>query len=335
MGVPMTEALSLPESMLSEDVRDASYVDPLLELISAAAQRPRWQSINSDWIPLASDPQLELPMVYLRKPENAILDRFVESFVPLPEGEFDVSQYHEAKSLEDAGLEMTGRGQKRRARPIPMSGVSLSSFFVTNELFELYSPWHRKWRDKYSDQDDQPCVHVSWYMARSFTEWLTRVVQPVDGAVYCLPTEWQWEWAVRWGNAHPGEYWWGNDWRDDVAWTFENPECRGERTRGYDHSLLASQQLAERGDVHGSWRSGHPWLLDPIGNVWCWSGSRETASGVFRVLRGSSFYVIYLGDYARSAFRFDYFSPDFRNRFIGFRVVRLFLLPQSSSSPSD
>jgi len=347
----------LSETMLSSAIRDASYVGPLLELMSLSSGQPQWQRrlggslalpeahhisgtsstgmSVADWIPQSDEPRLVLPAVYLQHPATNVLNRFVESFIPLPEGEFDPSKYHDLDKLKRAGVEITGKGKNERVVPIPMAGLHMSSFFVTNELFEVYSPWHRKWRDQHSDQDDQPVVYVSWYMARSFCEWLTRILGPVHGGIFCLPTEWQWEWAVRWGDEHTAEYWWGDEWRPELAWVGNNP-----KTQNRSHSL--SESLAELCDpksARSDPKDQHPGLIDPEGNVSCWCGNRTSALGFDRSLRGTSFNdkrgynYDHSEGYVQISFRCDCLHRGSYD--VGFRVVWLRMSPQSSSGFSD
>ena len=314
--------ITLSDRLLSAQVRDASIVDPLLDLMSASTKQPRWQP-GTDWVARICEPRLELPLLYLPRPENAVLDTFAKSFVNLPEGDFDVSQYHDAGTLEATGLEITGTGKNRKAVPLPMSDLRMSSFVVTNEMFELYCPSHRRWRSDSSNQDDQPVVYVNWYMARSFCEWLTHVMN--DGGVYTLPTEWQWEWACRWGNQCQGTFWWGDESRNELAWVLGNNNL-WNRTHTRDESLHDLSGRRWRGGKkkrHPSYESyASPGLVDVTGNVWEWCGNRHTASGFPRALRGSSFHGIHFRDGNRCSFR-DFNSPDHRLDYIGFRVIYL------------
>jgi len=125
-----------------------------------------------------------------------------------------------------------------------------------------------------------------------------------------LPKEAQWEYAARAGQDESLKYA-GSDLLDQVGWYEDNS---GGETR--EAGLLMPNALG---------------LYDMIGNVleWCedwWAdyraepqeNPREPEKGVHRVLRGG-----YWGggpQHCRLAFR-DYFRPDYRHNYIGFRLA--------------
>jgi formylglycine-generating enzyme required for sulfatase activity len=133
------------------------------------------------------------------------------------------------------------------------------------------------------------------------------IVAGSDG--YRLPTEAQWEYACRAGTATA--YNTGETISDNTGWYSSNS---GSRT----HTV---------GE-----KPANAWgLYDMHGNVyeWCWdwygtyaSGAQTdptgAVSGSYRVIRGGSWY--YGGQYLRSAYR-NYYYPDGRSGFIGFRLV--------------
>ena len=69
---------------------------------------------------------------------------------------------------------------------------------TTNRQFELFDPSHGFLRHQYSQEDDQPCVLVSWFMADLFCRWLGR---RKDGWGYRLPKEAEWGVRLPGGNA--------------------------------------------------------------------------------------------------------------------------------------
>ncbi|MCA9037850.1 MAG: SUMF1/EgtB/PvdO family nonheme iron enzyme, partial [Planctomycetaceae bacterium] len=141
----------------------------------------------------------------------------------------------------------------------------------------------------------------------SFFFFFTRTLN--DRRVYRLPSEWEWECAVRWGDRYNDVYWWGSEYR-----LFEKHKVWiGGKTK--TRSYRASQQAAaedEDGHVSG--------MLDPVGNVWCWCGNRYSASGSSGVLRGSSFRGLDVRDFARAAYRVNY-TPVNRYYYGGMRLV--------------
>ena len=156
--------------------------------------------------------------------------------------------------------------------------------------------------DQPAGGDDLPAVNVTWFQAYACAAWL-------GGR---LPTEAEWEYAVRAGCAHPYCDRHGNATTlDKVAWTRSNSGGK----------LQPVMQLEP-----------NPWgLYDLYGNVWEWGADwygpyaeGEQADpwgppgGENRVIRGSSF--SYDERAAQPAFR-DWFDPEVGYRNLGFRVV--------------
>jgi formylglycine-generating enzyme required for sulfatase activity len=133
-----------------------------------------------------------------------------------------------------------------------------------------------QWVDgKYSSgQADLPVTGVSWNDAVKYCEWRSRQT----GATYRLPTEAEWEFAVR--RSEDKFYPWGADWKNDAA------NIKEARRNG-------------PADV-GSFRLGETTegISDLIGNVAEWTSddlklypnSRgKLPEGSFKVIRGGHF----------------------------------------------
>jgi len=160
-----------------------------------------------------------------------------------------------------------------------------------------------------------PVMEVSWYGARAYAAWLSEQT----GQSYRLPTEAEWEYAARGGEAgaKDGFLYSGSDDIDAVAWYRENS---GSRTHE-----VGQKQPNQLG------------LYDMSGNVWewvqdCWhedyKGAPEDGSAWLesdggncgrRVVRGGSWYN--LPDGCRVAYRY-WNGSDGRNNFDGFRLAR-------------
>jgi sulfatase modifying factor 1 len=152
---------------------------------------------------------------------------------------------------------------------------------------------------------DQPVIGVSWDDAQAYIQWLGKRT----GVAYRLPTEAQWEYAARGGEAYRYA---GSDDPGAVAW----------------YSANANNQTHV---VGGKAPNGYG-LYDMSGNVyeWCqdWYGdySRRKANdpqgparGPARVVRGGSFNGTARG--CRGSYRYGS-TPEFRDTGIGFRLAR-------------
>ena len=181
----------------------------------------------------------------------------------------------------------------------------LSKLPVTNEQFEAFDPGHE--RSAASPGDRDPAVGVSWYDAAEYCAWYAEVARkPIR-----LPTEIEWEYACRGGEA--GEC----GATDELAWH------RGNSAGGARMPAL---------DAKGTNGFG---LHAMLGGVWEWTGSvyraypldgeEPTRDGepddLPRVLRGGSFREP-LQDITCSARRAA--PPDVRHDDVGFRIARSF-----------
>ena len=175
---------------------------------------------------------------------------------------------------------------------------------ISNAQFEAHDPDYR--RAPASPDDDSPAVGVSFHQARRYCDWYSRLSRkPMR-----LPTEVEWEYACRGGEAGRGFH--DDDPIDAHVWDAGNSGGR----------LRPVQQ--KRGNGFG--------LHGMLGGVWEWTASLylpypvtagdgrddPDASGL-RVLRGGSYRTLRaeLGPGVRRGK-----SPDARDDDIGFRIVR-------------
>ena len=160
---------------------------------------------------------------------------------------------------------------------------------------------------EFKNCDQCPVENMSWDDAQEF---IKRLNARNDGYKYRLPTESEWEYACRAGTT--GDY--AGD-LDEMAWWGGNADSK-------THPVGQKQPNAfGLYDMHGNvleWVED--WFHDNYnraptdGSAWLSGGEQK-----FRVLRGgSSLYNIALG--LRSANR-DGYTPDHRDKDIGFRVV--------------
>jgi serine/threonine protein kinase len=159
--------------------------------------------------------------------------------------------------------------------------------------------------DGFTDPD-QPRVGISWYEAYAYGQW--RGVR--------LPTEAEWEWAVRGPDSFI--YPWGDKFIDDIEVAIWDGNGNGKPTK-------VGANTRQRG---ASWVGA----LDMAGNVWQWTsslfgtypyratdGRENLAAGGSRVFRGGSWASS--ATELRSAYR-DYNTPDARRNFNGVRYLR-------------
>jgi len=167
---------------------------------------------------------------------------------------------------------------------------------VTNREYEEFDPSHREKRDKYSDQDDQPVVYVSWEDTNKYCQWLSKKT----GQNYRLPIEAEWEFAASGGGTR--EYPWGN----------EEPTP--------EHANYNESKIGKTTPV-GSYPLGltPEGLFDMAGNVWEWCADWYDESKDSRVLRGGAFGNV--REILRCAVR-GWLNPLSRIDNFGFRVVR-------------
>ena len=186
----------------------------------------------------------------------------------------------------------------------------------------------RSWRNlEYALEDRQPVTCVSWNDAKAYVAWLTNET----GAGYRLPSEAEWEYAVRVGTRT--RYHFGD--ASERLCAYGNV---ADRTKLPNGNVWVNTAECEDGAVYptavGSYRPNAFGLYDMHGNVWewvedCWNGSYAGApsDGVAwvsgdcakRVLRGGSWYDDPRN--LRAAYRFRLTTGNRFNR-NGFRVAR-------------
>ena len=170
--------------------------------------------------------------------------------------------------------------------------------------------------------ESHPVTHVSWsdvvkwcnaksekegktpvYQVSGTTYKTRKIVPTVSESAngYRLPSEKEWEWAARGGKNSKGYAYAGSNDLNAVGWFETNSEGKTHKIGG---------KLANELEIY-----------DMSGNVWEWCFECFDLSATsYRRFRGGSW-----GNnagYAAVANRDDYFDPDYRHAYIGFRLVR-------------
>lgn len=196
------------------------------------------------------------------------------------------------------------------------------------------------WKNQTVDQlpvtpaDTCPAVNVTWEGAQDFAAWLTEKERREEkipaSALYRLPTDKEWSWAVgigdREGNGAPkqkdkqikGVYPWGNQFPPPArTGNYAGPSTKQVFPRvtaieGYEDGFVTTSPV-------GSFPPSPLGLHDLGGNAWEWCEDSYYPEGEGRVLRGGSWIN---GDPAELLSSSRTLSPpDFSIDIYGFRLV--------------
>ncbi|PID59597.1 hypothetical protein CSB45_00835 [candidate division KSB3 bacterium] len=272
-------------------------------------------------------------------PSNAWTDPVTGmDFVWIPGGCFQMGQTEAEKTwlIQQIGEDTYNRYYDDE---LPRHKVCLEGFWLGK--YEVTNAQYRQWKRDHDsgdfaghslNGDRQPVVRVSWKEATAFADWLTE--QHHGKYTFRLPSEAQWEYAVRAGTT--SSRFWGDD--PDKACGYANVYDQTAK-EVLDFSRTAHHcrdNYVVTAPVGGAARfeANAFGLYDMLGNVWEWCAdsyedSYDGASpagaprgtlgdGKTKVLRGGSW-----DSYpwlVRSAIR-NGFNPDNRGSLIGFRLV--------------
>ena len=142
-------------------------------------------------------------------------------------------------------------------------------------------------------------IHVTWYGAVQFCEWLTEEVKKTESPLKVrLPSEAEWELAARGGEKGSGLSFAGGKKLKELGWYSQNSHG-GTRPVG----LLLPNEFG---------------LYDLSGNVYEWCESRYGTDSESQVVRGGSWY--YTDYLCRVSARYRYDPVNWFNN-LGFRVA--------------
>ncbi|PID77841.1 MAG: hypothetical protein CSB21_03265 [Deltaproteobacteria bacterium] len=192
----------------------------------------------------------------------------------------------------------------------------------------LTGKWEKKkglsWKNPgYDTKEDSPVVHVSFFDAKAFADWLTSKYKK---RVFRLPFEYEWEYAAKEGS-------------DNISYFYNNNETLCTFINGADISAKNYFQGWKINNCNDGFiftapvrylKPSNSGLYNMLGNVWEWCDSkyfpviqkknkRIYGKKAKVVIRGGSFYS--KPKYLRFTERDYLSSPEKRGYDIGFRIV--------------
>ena len=209
----------------------------------------------------------------------------------------------------------------------PVHSVTLSDFYIGK-----YEVTQKQWRDvmgsdppelRFKGCDNCPVENVSWNDIQEFLKKLNSQSK----TQFRLPTEAEWEFAARGGNASRGFKYSGSDNIDEVAWYWGNSGDK-KLTGEWDDDKITKNNCKTH--PAGTKKANELGIFDMSGNVWEWCfdwfgdynsaavrNPQGAATGSFRVYRGGSWDDLAFN--CRPTRRGSY-TPTYRGHYLGFRV---------------
>jgi formylglycine-generating enzyme required for sulfatase activity len=195
----------------------------------------------------------------------------------------------------------------------------------------------RTWKDPgFAQRDDEPVVCVSWFDARAYADWLTRIT----GKPYRSLSESEWEYVARAG--HDGIAPWAEDLAGACAFANLGDESYNQRT-GAKVATKCNDQFALTAPASTALRQYRLGVHDMLGNVAEWvadcqsddyigaptnGSASDSATCQRRVYRGGAFnYPVADVRYSRR----EFMPPGERKPFVGFRIARSIEQPAAAA----
>jgi len=271
--------------------------------LAAPAPKPEWQARPA----AEAVPPPEALIVFRDKLKDGTLGPVM---VKIPAGEF----------LLGSPADEPGRDDDERQHPVAIDELfSIGQFEVTFEEYDRFAQatGRKKPSDENWGRNRRPAIHVTWFDAMAYAEWLSEQT----GQNYRLPTEAEWEYAARAGTTTPFSF--GNTISPEQANYDGQHSYNGGPTGVYRARTVPVGQFPPN-----AWG-----LHDMHGNVWEWTcsqyvkryGSAEqqcknkSYANALGVVRGGGWY--FKPAMLRSANRHG-LAPGQAQNFLGFRVVR-------------
>ena len=206
-------------------------------------------------------------------------------------------------------------GDEKPQHPVTVADYYIGQYPVTQALWKVVMNGENP---SGFPGDDRPVERVSWEEVQGFMQQLNELTKKsrLDGHLYRLPTEAEWEYAARGGKYYlEGYKYAGSDRLKDVGWFNANSDGETKPV-----GLKYPNQLGIHEMSGNVWEwCDDDWHADykgsPIdGSAWVERPKRRA----YRVIRGGGWY--YHARYCRVAYR-NYDGPDYRYHYIGFRLV--------------
>lgn len=260
------------------------------------------------------------PLMAGEKPPVAATDYTVPrvgmEFVAVPSGCFTMGDTHG-----------DGQGDEKPLHEVCVNGFLAGKYEVTNGQYRQFRPDHNSGSYEGNDLngDNQPVTGVTWYAAKEYAQWLSKL----SGKVFRLPTEAEWEYIARGDN--PGRNYWGDD--PDAACKSANGADLTAKSQWSDWTTTECSDRYKVSAPVGRFQPNSYGIYDIMGNAWEWtndwydaeyyvdspkSNPQGPSSGKLKIPRGGGW--MNASECVRVADR-NGFAPDFNILFLGFRLV--------------
>ena len=198
------------------------------------------------------------------------------------------------------------------AHQVTLSSYRIGQTEVTQQLWEAVMGNNPS---KFKGKPNNPVEQVSWNDCQEFIAKLNELT----GRKFRLPTEAEWEYAARGGDAHSDYIYAGSNNLYNVAWFYDNSFALGPEDYNYGTHYVCtkSRNALDLYDMSGNvWE----WCQDWYGN---YSSEEQTdptgpATGFYRVSRGGSW--CNSAKYCR-VFARNYGAPSFKEHYLGLRLA--------------
>lgn len=216
----------------------------------------------------------------------------------IPAGEFLYGEKKQKRCLPEYYIDVYPLTNAEYKKFVEEKGYETEKCWTEEGWKSLQQRGYKKpkyWDDEKLNKPDHPVVGISWYEAKAYAEWRSKMT----GKKYRLPTEEEWEKAAR--GVDGREYPWGSDFNPSRCNTSESGIKSTTPVNGYEN---------------GKSPYGY---YNMAGNVWEWTDSLWKESDPNYVVRGGSW-----GDHrddVRCAYR-DWIHPVIRSSNLGVRFSR-------------